>query len=51
MTNQQNELINIIRESKSPTDALAIAVEIITTYLQQHESSQAPLPEHLREHD
>lgn len=40
MTANEFELINIIRENDKPEQALTKAVEIILTYLMQHESSE-----------
>ena len=42
MTHEEQELITLIRQSEQPEEALAIAVEIITSILTQHESSQEP---------
>ncbi len=33
MTNKEMELINLIRESENPADALAIAIETITEFI------------------
>lgn len=41
MTNNEQELIYIIRNSKDPDRALQIATEIILDYLMQRESSQS----------
>lgn len=38
MTNRETELLHIIREADDPEAALKTAVEIITSFLQQHES-------------
>lgn len=44
MSNMECELIGLIRESDDPSRALAIAVDVITSYLAQHGSfgGQAP---------
>ena len=33
MTNKEMELINLIRESENPADALVIAIETITEFI------------------
>lgn len=38
MTTNEQELINIIRNSEDPGKAMATAVEIICRYLEQHGS-------------
>ena len=38
MTANEKELINLIRENDHPEEALVTAVEIILSYLEQHES-------------
>ena len=38
MTANENELINLIRESENPTQALMASAVIILGYLRQHES-------------
>lgn len=40
MTDNEKELINIIRENDNPGIALVTAVETILLYLKQHESSE-----------
>ena len=42
MANAEKELIELIRENDNPEQALKIAVEIITSFLEQLESSQEP---------
>ena len=42
MTNNEIELINIIRENDNPEQALLTAIETIILFLEQHESSQVP---------
>lgn len=38
MTNNELELLNLIRESDNPEQALCMAIEIIIKYLEQPES-------------
>lgn len=38
MTNNELELLNIIRESDNPEQAIMIAIDVILSYLEQHES-------------
>jgi hypothetical protein len=38
MTNNEIELLNIIRESENPAQAIEIAIDIILSYLEQLES-------------
>ena len=45
MTNAERELINIIRESENPEQALLTAVLIIGAVLEQPLLSQVPLPD------
>lgn len=40
MTANEQELIKIIRENDNPEKALVTAVEVILSYLAQHESSE-----------
>ena len=40
MTENELELIRILHENDNPDDALAVAVEVITSYLAQLESSE-----------
>lgn len=49
MTENETKLINRIRESDDPTAALLIAVDVITSYLQQRQSFEAQAPADLRE--
>ena len=42
MTNNELELIKIIRENDNPEQALLTAIDIILLSLVQHESSEAP---------
>lgn len=49
MTDNEKDLINIIRENDNPQAALATAVETILLYLKRHESSQEQAAADLRE--
>ena len=49
MTNNEKELINIIRENENPELALATAVHIVATFLEQCVSYQAPFVDSQRE--
>ena len=49
MTANEVELINLIRENDNPARALATAVDIILTFLKQHESSEVQVAADLRE--
>ena len=49
MTANEIELINLIRENDNPEQALTVAVEVILTYLKQHESSEVQAAACLRE--
>ena len=42
MTENEIELIKLIRENDNPSEAVVTAVEIILSFLGQHGSSQAP---------
>ena len=42
MTNNEIELINIIRENDNPDQALLIVAETILSFLEQHESCPIP---------
>ena len=42
MTDNENELLNIIREYDNPSDAVEIAINIILEFLKQDEPSQEP---------
>ena len=42
MTNNEMELISIIRENDNSEQAVMIAIETILSFLEQHESSQVP---------
>ena len=49
MSNNEIELIRIIRESKDPEAALILAVDIITDYLRRPELYQESFPASLGE--
>ena len=49
MTENEKELIKMIRENDNPEKALMTAAAIITEFLKQHESSQEPFVAFLRE--
>lgn len=40
MTENEKELIEIIRQSNKPEEALLVSTNLIINYLKQHESSQ-----------
>ena len=42
MTENEIKLINLIRENDKPDQAIVTAVNIITSFLELHESSQEP---------
>ena len=44
MTKNEIELINLIRESGNPEEAMLIATKIILDFLKQRESSEAQAP-------
>lgn len=44
MTENENELINMIRENDNPTTALMTAAVIVLGYLKQHESFEVQAP-------
>lgn len=50
MTDNEKELINMIRENDNPEEALMTAAVIILGFLKQHESSEAQVPAYLQEH-
>ncbi len=50
MTNNERELINIIRENKSPEQALLTAVLIIGAVLEQSLSYREPFADSRQEH-
>jgi hypothetical protein len=49
MTENEKELINMIRENDNPEDALMTATVIILGYLKQHESFEVQAPAFLQE--
>lgn len=49
MTENELELIRIIRENENPAETLMTATAIIIDYLKRHESSEAQAPACLRE--
>ena len=49
MTDTEQELIDLIRQSSDPAVTLKKAVEVITSVLAQLESSQEPSPAALQE--
>jgi hypothetical protein len=44
VTENEIKLINIVRERENPVQALIIAINVIVSYLVQHESYPKPLP-------
>lgn len=42
MSNNEIELINIIRENDNPEQAVLVAIDTILSFLEQHESYQLP---------
>ena len=50
MTDNEKELIKLIRENDNPGKALMAATVIILGFLKQHESSAEPAAAVLREH-
>ena len=49
MTNNQNELLQLILENDNQEEAILTAVNVITSFLEQYESSQAPSVDFLQE--
>lgn len=49
MTEQELDLINLIRTHSNPADAMRIALEIITANLTPRGSSESPSPDAPRE--
>lgn len=43
MTNNEIELLNLIRENENQEQAIITAIEIILAYLNHHESSESKL--------
>ena len=50
MTDNEKELINMIRENDNPEQALMTAAVIILGFLKQHESFVEQAPAYLQEH-
>ncbi len=50
MTDNEKELINMIRENDNPEEALMTAAVIILGFLKQHESSEVQVPAYLQVH-
>ena len=48
MTDNEKELIKLIRENDNPEQALVTAVNTILFFLAQHESSEAQVPADLQ---
>lgn len=44
MTNNQKSLLKLIRESADPTQAILVAVEVISDFLKQHQSLKEQEP-------
>ena len=42
MSENEKEMISIIRENDNPSEAVVIAIEIISSFLRQYGSSQSP---------
>lgn len=49
MTNNEIELLNMIRENDNPVQALMTAIIIVQGYLKQHELESKQVPAGLRE--
>lgn len=50
MTDNEKELISMIRENDNPEEALMTVAAIILDFLKQHESSEVQAPAYLQEH-
>ena len=50
MSENEKELIRMIRENDNPTTALMTAAVIILGFLKQHESSEVQAPAYLQVH-
>lgn len=48
MSNNQNELLNIIRQSDNPEQALQVAIDVIISFLGQSVSYQEPSADFLQ---
>lgn len=42
MTNEENELINLVRTHDNPTQAILVAVSVILDFLAQQQPNQQP---------
>ena len=51
MTKNKIELLNIINENDNPEQSLQIAIEVISSFLEQSVSYQEPVPDFLQELD
>ena len=49
ITENEKQLINLIRENDNPAEALMIATAVIVDFLKQHESSEVQAAACLRE--
>lgn len=49
MSHEETELISILRTSADPAQAMITAIQIISDFLQQCESCQAPFPAYPQE--
>ena len=49
MSENETILLNLIRENDKPSEALAVAIDIISSFLRQHGSSQSPSAVDLQE--
>ena len=43
MTSYAEELVDLVREDINPEQAVLIAINTIISFLEQHESTQAPM--------
>ena len=49
MSKNKKELLNVVRENDYPEEALLIAIEVISSFLERRESYQEPSPGFLQE--
>ena len=49
ITENEKQIIDLIRENDNPENAIMIATAIIIDFLKQHESSEAQAPAYLQE--
>lgn len=49
MTENELKLIKLIRENDNPVQAMTTAILIVSGYLKQHGSSEAPAPAYQQE--